>query len=92
MESKQNKKRFITLQEARRRSQIRRIVYIPRINKINFSIGSLFVVLGVATIIIPSGSVFLIVAGVSLALCPVPINKLIIGLYDDVLFKLRCWL
>ena len=84
-------KQFITIQETKRRSKIRRNSYKPKLNKLNFCIGSVLVGLGVISLPIPCGSIFLLAGGVSFALCPIPINKLVGRLYDDICFKLGCW-
>lgn len=85
-------KDFITIQEAERRQEVRNIMYTPRINKVNVCIGSVSVLYGVATIILPTGSIFAISLGVSLFLCPIPINRLVYNIVNDIKFKVGCWL
>lgn len=86
------KNKFITIQEATRRQEVRRLVYTPRINKVNVCIGSVSILYGIVTIILPTGSIFAISIGVSLFLCPIPINKLVYSIVNDIKFKVGCWL
>ena len=86
---------FITIEELGRNALISSLCYEVRKNKVNMLIGSGFVVVGVLTLPVPTGSLFLIGLGIGLFFSSIPYNKVIGNIWKDFRFmvfsKLVIW-
>ena len=77
---------FITIREGRKRADIYSMRYKTKLNKLNVVIGGVCVLYGCCTILLPTGSVFAIVGGLSLMLNPISIRLLCSNCYKDIRF------
>ena len=80
------RREFVSVEDTFFMARIQEGKYNPNTNKVNVVIGSLLVVYGGVTILLPTGSIAAIMLGMFLIACPISIRALFHGLWSDVKF------
>jgi len=92
MKKQNNKKQFLTIGELKKRSLYGKMAYKTEGKRLNKIVGFISVAVGIVTLPLPTGSIFLILGGMGLYSCPFSIRLLLKHKLEDIKIKLGCLL